>query len=342
LKFPDFIHSQKRDPRTGYKNAIRMWDYWSQAPEAMHQITILFSDRGIPDGYRHMNGYGSHTFSLWNNGGERFWVKFHFKSMQGIKNLPPEKAAQLAGTDPDYAGRDLFEAIEAGQFPRWKMMIQIMPELDAERLSFNPFDLTKVWPHNEYPLQEVGILELNRNPENYFAEVEQAAFSPANVPPGIGYSPDKMLQARLFAYPDAARYRIGVNYQSLPVNRPLNQVTAYHRDGGMRFDSNGGRVDNYEPNGFNGPAQDESVTEPPLRIRGDAFRYDAHRENDDFTQAGNLYRILTVEERERLTDNIAAAMRGVPDAILRPNIEHFLRCDQDYGLKIAAKVRIKM
>ncbi|HET9236994.1 MAG TPA: catalase [Oligoflexus sp.] len=342
LKFPDFIHSQKRDPRTGYKNPIRMWDYWSRAPEAMHQITILFSDRGIPDGYRYMNGYGSHTFSLWNNGGERFWVKFHFKSMQGIKNLPPEKAAQLAGSDPDYAGRDLFEAIEAGQFPRWKMMVQIMPELDAERQSFNPFDLTKVWPHNEYPLQEVGILELNRNPENYFAEVEQAAFSPANVPPGIGYSPDKMLQARLFAYPDAARYRIGVNYQSLPVNRPLNQVTAYHRDGGMRFDNNGGRVDNYEPNGFNGPAQDESVTEPPLRIRGDAFRYDAHRENDDFTQAGNLYRILTGEERERLTDNIAAAMRGVPAEILRPNIEHFLRCDQDYGLKIAAKVGIKL
>ncbi len=221
-------------------------------------------------------------------------------------------------------------------------MVQIMPELDAERLPYNPFDLTKVWPHLDYPMHEVGILELNRNPENFFAEVEQAAFSPANVPPGIGCSPDKMLQARLFAYPDAQRYRLGVNFQSLPVSRPLNVVTAYHRDGGMRFDGNGGRNDNYEPNGISGPAQNESFAEPPLRIQGDALRYDAHRENDDFTQAGKLYRILTAAERERLIDNLAAAMQGVPHDILRPCIEHFMRCDQDYGLKIAAKVGLKV
>lgn len=342
LKFPDFIHSQKRDPQTGYKNPRRMWDYWAKSPEGLHQMTTLFSDRGIPDGYRFMHGFGSHTFSFWNAKGERFWVKFHFKSMQGIKNLTPERAAELAGKDPDYAGRDLFEAIEKKQFPRWRLMVQVMPEKDAETYHINPFDLTKVWPHKDYPLKEVGVLELNRNPQNYFAEVEQAAFSPSNLPPGIGASPDKMLQARLFAYPDAQRYRIGANYQHLPVNRPHNAVNSYQRDGALRFDGNNGNSDTYEPNGFNGPSQDASFAEPPLRISGDAARYDAHKGNDEFTQAGDLYRLMSKEERDRLTSVIAGTMQGLPESILRPNIEHFAKCDPEYGAEIARKVGLKL
>lgn len=337
LKFPDFIHSQKRDPVTGYKNPFRMWDYWAKSPEALHQMTILFGDRGIPDGYRFMNGYGSHTFGLWNTKGERVWVKFHFKSLQGIKNLSGEKAAALAGTDPDYATRDLFEAIEKKEFPKWKFCVQIMPEKDAETYKFNPFDLTKVWSHKDYSLIEVGVLELNSNPKNYFEEVEQAAFSPANMPPGIGASPDKMLQGRLFAYPDAQRYRLGVQYQQLQVNRPKNQVNVYHRDGSVKFQSDG-NFDNYEPNGFEGPSQDSSFAEPPLRISGDMDRYDAHSDNDDYTQAGDLYRMLKQDERDRLTSTIASTMKGLPKALLLANVKHFYRCDPEYGTKLGEKV----
>ncbi len=338
LKFPDFIHSQKRDPKTGYKNPRRMWDYWSKAPEALHQMTILFSDRGIPDGYRFMNGYGSHTFGLWNDAGERFWVKFHFKSDQGIKCLPGEEAAKIAGEDPDYAGRDLFEAIERKEFPKWNLKIQIMPEKEAETFAFNPFDLTKVWPHQDYPLIDVGVLELNRNPENYFAEVEQAAFSPSNLPPGISASPDKMLQARMFAYPDAQRYRIGTNYQALPVNRPSNGVINYQRDGSLRFDGNLAEQDNYEPNGFGGPVQDPSAKEPPLRISGDADRYDAHEGNDDYSQAGALYSILSEDEKDRLTTTIAGTMQTIPRELAMKNIAHFKKCDLDYGNRIEKKL----
>lgn len=342
LKFPDFIHSQKRDPQTGYKNPRRMWDYWAKSPEGLHQMTVLFSDRGLPDGYRFMHGFGSHTFSFYNHAGERYWVKFHFKSLQGIKNLTPEKAAELAGTDPDYAGRDLFEAIERKEYPRWSLKVQIMPERDADTYHLNPFDLTKVWPHKDYPLIDVGILELNRNPKNFFAEVEQAAFSPSNVPPGIGFSPDKMLQGRLFAYPDAQRYRVGANYQLLPVNRPHNAVNNYQRDGSMRFDEAINEYDNYEPNGFNGPTQDERFVEPPLRIHGDADRYDAHQGNDDFTQAGNLYRLFDEKQKDLIASVIAGTMRGLPEEILRPNIQHFVQCDPDYGKRIADKLGIKI
>ncbi|TGN19993.1 catalase [Leptospira idonii] len=338
-KFPDFIHSQKRDPITGYKNPVRMWDYWSKAPEALHQMTILFSDRGIPDGYRYMNGYGSHTFSFWNAKGERFWVKFHFKSKQGIRNLTAAKAGELAGSDPDYATRDLFEAIERKEFPQWRFCIQVMPEADAEKYKVNPFDLTKVWSHKDYPLIEVGTLELNRNPKNYFAEVEQAAFSPSNLVPGIGASPDKMLQGRLFAYPDAQRYRLGGNYQMIPVNRPKNPVGLYQRDG-IRFDENG-NYDNYEPNSFGGPVQDVSVKEPPLRISGDADRYDSHAGNDDYSQAGDLYRLFSPEERDRLTSVIAGTMKGVPSDIVKANLSHFEKCDPEYGRKIAEKLGIR-
>ena len=337
LKFPDFIHSQKRDPRKGYKDARRMWDYWAKAPQAMHQITILFSDRGIPDGYRFMHGFGSHTFSFWNAKGERFWVKFHFKSLQAIKNLSSERAATLAGSDPDYAGRDLFEAIERKEFPSWRLCVQVMPEKEAETHPENPFDLTKTWSQKTHPLIEVGVLTLDRNPENYFAEVEQSAFSPSNVPPGIGFSPDKMLQARLFSYPDTQRYRLGANYQQLPVNRSKSPVRDYQRDGAMRFDGNGGGADNYEPNGFGGPAPDPSLAEPPLRVSGDAARWDSHKGNDDFKQAGDLYRLLSPAERDRLTANIAGAMKGVDPAILKPSLEHFAKCDPEYGRKIAEK-----
>ena len=332
LKFSDFIHSQKRCPQRGYKDPKRMWDYWSKSPEALHQITILFSDRGIPNGYRYMNGYGSHTFSLINVRQERFWVKFHFKTQQGIRNLSPERAAELAGTDPDYAGRDLFESIKKGDYPKWTLKIQIMTEAQAEETLFNPFDLTKIWPHSDFPLMEVGILELNRNPENYFAEVEQAAFCPAHVPPGIGFSPDKMLQARLLSYTDAQRYRLGVNYQSLPVNCPhATKAHTYHRDGAMRFDGNYGSADNYEPNNFGGPVENQEHSEPPLRIKGNADRYDSHRENDDHTQAGNLFRLLSEEEKNRLMDTIASTMTTTHKEAQQKMIEHFTKCDSAYG-----------
>lgn len=339
IKFPDFVHSQKREPQTGYKNPVRMWDYWSTAPQALHQMTILFSDRGIPDGYRFMNGYGSHTYSFWNNNGERFWVKFHFKSDQGVKCLAGEEAAKIAGEDPDYAGRDLFEAIERKEFPRWNLKIQIMPEKDAETCAYNPFDLTKIWPHKDYPLMDVGVLELNRNPENYFAEVEQAAFSPSNLPPGIGASPDKMLQARMFAYPDAQRYRIGSNYQTLPVNRPKNAANNYQRDGAMRFDGNGGAKDNYQPNAFGGPIPDPSAKEPPLNISGNADRYNSHQGNDDYSQAGGLYNIMTEDQKDRLTSTIAGTMASIPRELAMLNIEHFKKCDPDYGKRIEQKLK---
>jgi catalase len=338
VKFPDFVHSQKRDPQTGYKNPFRMWDYWQKAPQAFHQMTILFSDRGIPDGYRFMNGFGSHTFRFWNKNEERFWVKFHFKSDQGIKCLTGEEAARIAGEDPDYAGRDLFEAIERKEFPRWNLKIQVMSEADADNYKVNPFDLTKVWSHKDYPLIDVGVLELNKNPENYFAEVEQAAFSPSNLPPGIGASPDKMLQARLFAYPDAQRYRIGANFQTLPVNRPRNGVNNYQRDGALRFDGNHGAKDNYEPNGFGGPVQDPTVKEPVLNISGDARRYDGRRGNDDFSQAGELYNIMSEEQKESLTATIAGTMKGIPKDLALRNIEHFNKCDSDYGRRIEEKL----
>mgnify|MGYP003958940329 FL=1 len=338
MKFPDFVHSQKRDPQTGYKDPFRMWDYWLNAPQALHQMTILFSDRGIPDGYRFMNGYGSHTFGFWNKSGERFWVKFHFKSAQGIKCLSGEDAAKIAGQDPDYAGRDLFEAIERKEFPKWNVKVQIMPEQDAETRSYNPFDLTKIWPHKEYPLMDLGVMELNRNPENYFAEVEQAAFSPSNFPPGICASPDKMLQARMFAYPDAQRYRIGANYQTLPVNRPKNEVNNYQRDGALRFDGNSGSQDNYQPNSFGGPDSDSSFKEPPLKISGDADRYNSHEGNDDYSQAGALYNIMSEDEKDRLTSTIAGTMQSIPKDLALKNIEHFKKCDPDYGNRIEKKL----
>jgi len=335
-KFSDFIHTQKREPQSNLKSATMMWDFWSLSPESLHQVTILFSDRGTPDGYRHMNGYSSHTFSLLNARHERVYCKWHFKTLQGVRNLAAEAAGKLAGEDPDYAQRDLFESIRRGEFPKWRVCVQIMPEAETAKFRWNPFDLTKVWPHKEYPLHEVGVMELNRNPENYFAEVEQAAFSPSNVAPGMGYSPDKMLQARLMSYPDAHRYRIGANYESLPVNRPQCPVHTYHRDGAMRFDGNGGPAPNYEPNSFGGPQQDPRFTEVPYAVEGAAARYDHHAGNDDFTQAGDLYRLLTPDARARLVANIVASLGSVPERIQRLQLGHFLKADAEYGTRVAA------
>jgi len=337
IKFPDFIHTQKRDPQTNYKDDTPQWDFWSQVPEALHQVTILFSDRGIPAGIPYMNGYGSHTYSFINANGERFWVKFHFKTQQGIKNLIQEKADELAGSDPDYVTRQLFESIEKGESPKWTVYVQVMPEVEAETYRWNPFDLTKVWPHGDYPLIEVGILELNRNPANYFADVEQAAFSPANVPPGISFSPCKMLQARLFAYADAHRYRLGVNFERLPVNAPRGTTASnYQRDGHMRFDDNGGTSPNYEPNSYGGPKADPAFKEPPLRISGDADRYEQKRGvDDDYIQPGNLYRLLPADEQGRLIENIVGSLKNVPREIQSKMVEHFRRADTDYGDNIA-------
>jgi catalase len=330
-KFPDFIHTQKRDPKTNLRNMTAAWDFWSLSPESLHQVTILFSDRGLPTSYRHVNGYGSHTYSFYNAKGERFWVKFHFKTKQGIDFFTDEDAAALVGGDRESHQRDLFTAIERGDFPKWKFCVQIMPEADAQQTAYNPFDLTKVWPHGDYPLIDVGELELNRNPENYFAEVEQSSFSPANAPIGIGHSPDKMLQFRIFSYADAHRYRLGVNYEDLPVNRPQCPTHTYYRDGAMRFDGNSGGAVNYEPNSSGGPVENPRMQEPPLAIDGDAARYDHRDGNDDYTQPGNLFRLMTAEQKERLFANIARSMQGVPDEIIQRQLGHFAQADAAYA-----------
>ncbi len=340
-KFSDFIHTQKRDPKTNMRSNTAMWDFWSLSPESLHQITILFSDRGLPQGFRFVNGYGSHTYSFINAANERFWVKFHFKTMQGIKTWTNAEGEAVVGADRESSQRDLFEAIEGGDFPKWKFYVQIMPEADAESYHVNPFDLTKVWPHGDYPLIEVGVMELNRNAENYFAEIEQAAFEPSSIVSGIGFSPDKMLQARIMSYADAHRYRIGVNYAALPVNKPHVEVNTYHRDGNMRFDGNGG-APNYEPNSFGGPVEDKATLEPPLKISGDAARYDHRAGNDDYTQPGNLFRLMSDNQKEQLFSNYAAAMQGVPERIVARQLVHFYKADPEYGRGVAKKMGIDM
>ena len=338
MKFPDFIHTQKRDPQTNAQRDYAQWDFWSKVPESLHQVTILFSDRGIPKGIPYMNGYGSHTYSFINSRNERFWVKFHFKTRQGIQCLQPNEAARLAGENPDYHTVKLFESIEKGNYPTWTFSIQVMPESEAENYQWNPFDLTKVWPHSDYPLIEVGILELNRNPSNYFAEVEQSAFSPANVVPGISFSPDKMLQARVFAYADASRYRLGVNFERLPVNCPHAAAVhnTYQRDGAMRFDDNGGGDPNYEPNSTGGPVEDPSYSEPPLKLSGSAARFEQKRGvDDDYVQPGNLFRLLSSEHQTRLCENIAGSLRKVPFELQEIMVTHFTRSDPKYGAGVA-------
>ncbi len=332
LKFPDFIHTQKRHPKTNLRSNTAMWDFWSLSPESLHQVTILMSDRGLPPSPRFMNGYGSHTYSFWNDAGERFWVKFHFKTQQGHKFLTNSEASEVVGQTRESYQEDLYGSIERGEFPKWTLQIQIMPELDAEKASFNPFDLTKVWPHKDYPVIPVGVVELNRNPDNYFAEIEQAAFSPSNIVPGIAFSPDKMLHA------DAHRHRLGTHYEALPVNAPKCPVHNYNKDGAMRFfDNNGKNPDAfYEPNSFNGPVQDKSVQEPPLKISGDVDRYNHREGNDDYTQPGNLFRLFTKEQKARLFSNIATAMTGVPQFIIDRQLVHFDKADPGYGAGVRA------
>ena len=342
LKFPDFIHTQKRHPKTNLRSNTAAWDFWSLSPESLHQVTILMSDRGLPKTLRHLNGYGSHTYSLINAQNERFWVKFHFKTLQGIQFMTNDEAEAVVDKDRESSQRDLFEAIARGEFPRWKFQVQIMAEEDAETYRWNPFDLTKVWPHKDYPLIDVGILELNRNPENYFAEVEQSAFSPSNIVPGIGFSPDKMLQARIFSYADAHRYRIGTHYEMLPVNRPKNAVHTYHADGPMRFDAPKGTDAYYEPNSFGGPKEDQRFAEPPLKISGDANRYNHRDGNDDYTQPGDLFRLMTMEQQQRLFKNIAAAMAGVPEEIVQRQLAHFHKADSRYADGVAKALGMKM
>jgi catalase len=338
-KFPDFIHTQKRHPRTNLRSPTAMWDFWSLSPESLHQVTILMSDRGLAQSPRFMNGYGSHTFSFISAQNERYWVKFHFKTQQGIKFHTNREAEQIVAKTRESFQQDLFGAIERGDFPKWKMFVQIMAEQDADKHWYNPFDLTKVWPHGDYPLIEVGVMELNRNADNYFQEIELAAFSPSNIVRGISWSPDKMLQARIFSYADAHRYRLGTHYEALPVNRPRCPVNNYHKDGPMRFFDPATNPDAYyEPNSFNGPVQDERSAEPPLKISGDAARYDHDDGNDDYRQAGDLFRLMGPDAQARLMDNIAEAMRGVPVKIVKRQIAHFYKADPEYSSGVADRM----
>lgn len=342
-KFGDFIHTQKRDPRTHTKSPTMMWDFWSHNPESLHQVMFLMSDRGTPHGYRHMHGFGSHTFSFFNADNEKFWVKFHFKTAQGIKNFTGDEAMRMKGEDPDFAQRDLVEAIDRGEFPKWNLKIQIMPEHEAKTYRWNPFDLTKVWSHKDYPLIDVGFIELNEIPANYFADVEQSAFAPAHVVDGISYSPDKMLQGRILSYPDAHRYRLGVNYEQLPVNRCPYAVNNYERDGAMRLDGNAGSAPNYFPNSFDDITLDESYKAQPLELDtniADHYNRNAEGENDHFSQPGIFYReVLNDYDKKNLVNNIVGAMKGISgpkkSEIINRQLCHFFRADIGLGMAIA-------
>jgi len=338
LKFPDLNHAVKRDPKTNLRSAENNWDFWTLLPEALHQITIVMSDRGIPKGYRNMHGFGSHTFSFISPKNERFWVKFHFVCQQGIENFSDAEATEVVGRDRESSQRDLFDAIENKDFPRWKLAVQIMPEAEASKVPYNPFDLTKVWPHKDYPLIDVGVLELNRNPENYFAEVEQSAFSPANVVPGISFSPDRMLQSRLFSYGDAARYRLGVNHHAIPVNAPKCPFHSYHRDGAMRTDGNHGASTSYEPNSHGEWQQQPQFAEPPLSLEGAAGHWDHRVDTDYYSQPGNLFRLLTAEKKQLLFENTARAIHGVSKAIQQRHIDHCTKADPAYGAGVMAAI----
>ena len=331
LKFPDLNNVVKRDPRTGLRSANSNWDYWTLLPEALHQVTIVMSDRGIPASFRHMHGFGSHTFSFINAANERFWVKFTMKTQQGIKNLTDAESCQAIGGDRETHLRDLYESIEGADFPRWTMFVQIMPENEAGSYHINPFDLTKVWPHKDYPLIEVGVMELNRNADNYFAEIEQAAFNPANVPPGVSFSPDKMLQGRLFSYGDAQRYRLGVNHSFIPVNSPRCPVHSYHRDGAMRVDGNLGGTKSYEPNSYGEWPDQLEYAEQPLSIEGAAAHWNHRVDEDYYSQPGALFRLMTPEQQQVLFDNTARAIRGVEDMIVERHISNCTKADPAYG-----------
>lgn len=337
LKFPDFIHTQKRDPKTNLRSNTAMWDFWSLTPESLHQVMILMSDRGIPRNMRQQHGFGSHTYSFYNAGDKRVWVKFHMISQQGIANYTNEEAEQIVAKDREHSQRDLFEHIEKGDFPKWKMCVQIMPEEEAKTYRFNPFDLTKVWSHKDYPLIEVGLIELNRNPENYFADVEQAAFNPANVVPGISFSPDRMLQGRLFSYGDAQRYRLGVNHYQIPVNRSRCPfLNMYHRDGQMRVDGNHGSTLGYEPNSYGEWQHQQEYKEPPLELDGAAYQWDFREDDSDYySQPGDLFRLMTPAQQQVLFENTARAMGDIPEEIKIRHIRNCTKADENYGKGVA-------
>ncbi|HNS32662.1 MAG TPA: catalase [bacterium] len=343
LKFPDLNHAVKRDPRTNMRSPKNNWDFWTLLPEALHQITITMSDRGIPFSYRHMHGFGSHTFSMVNMKNERFWVKFHLLCQQGIKNLTDAEAEAIIAKDRESHQRDLIESIDRGDFPRWKMFIQVMTEEQADKMATNPFDLTKVWYKKEYPLIEVGYFELNRNPENYFAEVEQSAFNPASVVPGIGFSPDRMLQGRLFSYGDAQRYRLGVNHHLIPVNAPKFPSNSYHRDGQMRVDGNAGSKLHYEPNSY-GEWQDQpKFKEPPLATKGAIDRWDYREDDDDYyTQPGKLFRLMNPAQQQALFENTARNMGDIPREIKIRYAANCIKADTAYGKGIAKALGLSL
>lgn len=358
LKFPDLNHAIKRDPRTNMRSANNNWDFWTLLPEALHQVTITMSPRGIPYSYRHMHGFGSHTYSFINAANERIWVKFHLRTLQGIKNLTDAEAEAIIAKDRESHQRDLFESIERGDYPRWLFQVQLMTQEQARTYRINPFDLTKVWPHGDFPLHDVGILELNRNPENYFAEVEQSAFNPQNIIDGIGFSPDKMLQGRLFSYGDAQRYRLGVNHNQIPVNRPRCPVHSYHRDGAMRVDGNYGRTLGYEPNSYGEWKDNPAVKDPPLRVYNstpiegsdgrphfnpmyvtagvDIYNYPEREYDDDYySQPGDLFRLMPPEEQQLLFENTARAMAGCATFIKERHARNCYKADPAYGEGVA-------
>lgn len=349
-KFSDFIHTQKRDPFTNCKSPTMVWDFWSYNPESLHQVLFLFSDRGTPKGYRFMHGFGSHTFSLINDKNEKHWVKFHFKSLQGIQNFSADEATRMKGEDPDYAQRDLVNAIENGEFPKWALKIQVMTEEQAKSLPFNPFDLTKTWSQKQFPLIDVGVLELNENAKNYFATVEQSAFAPAHVVDGISYSPDKMLQGRILSYPDAHRYRLGANYEQIPVNKCPFAVSNYERDGAMRVDDNGSNNPNYFPNSFDNIKADESYKTPPSVLDSqiaDHYDRNAEGENDHYSQPGIFWReVLNAEEKKNLVNNIVGGMSGIEGPkkaeIINRQLCHFFRADISLGMAIAQGLGVNM
>lgn len=342
LKFPDLNHAVKRDPRTNMRSAQNNWDFWTSLPEALHQVTIVMSDRGLPATYRHMHGFGSHTFSMINADNERVWVKFHFKSNQGIENLTDQEAEIVIGKDRESHQADLYNAIEEGNNPSWVLKIQVMTEEQAESSPYNPFDLTKIWPHADYPLIEVGVMELNRNPENFFAEVEQSAFNPASVVPGISFSPDKMLQGRLFAYGDAQRYRLGVNHQHIPVNAPRCPVHSYHRDGAMRVDGNFGSTIGYEPNSKGEWQEQPDYSDPSMSLSGAADRWDHRQDDDYYSQPGALFRLMNKKQKEALFNNTASSIGGASIDVQKRHIGNCLKADPAYGAGVAGALGISL
>lgn len=341
LRFPDLNHAVKRDPRTGLRSAESNWDFWTLLPEALHQVTIVMSERGIPATFRHMHGFGSHTYSMINAENERHWVKFTFKTQQGIRNLTDADAASLIGGDRESHHRDLYESIERGDYPRWTMFIQVMTEEQALSHRVNPFDLTKVWPRGEFPLIEVGVMELNRNPDNVFAEVEQSSFAPSTIVPGVGFSPDRMLQARLFSYGDAARYRLGVNHHQIPVNAPRCPVHSFHRDGAMRLDGNHGGTLSYVPNSKGEWDEQPDFHEPPLRLDGAGSHWDHRVDDDHYEQPGNLFRMMTTEQQQILFDNTARAMGGVSLHIKERHAANCAKADPAYGAGVASALGLQ-